>query len=187
MYVSRMLLIFKLIVFQEQLAYCLMHICCSIYDVNKFDTHLTVTEKRQLVIATLRALEFSRFRFATENRDSIKSEEISAWHSIVKKLIEYYNENIESIASTDCSATLEKLYMKKLCHCNRDGACFFENAMPLELIVFLVKRAFNSSSQRNHHNARCMCLYTLCHSNMPLRYYAHLDQGDYVSNGLIIL
>ena len=172
-----------IILFQEQLAYCLMHTCCSMYETPKFDSNLSETDMELLSFATLRALEFSRLRIATENRNSIKSEEMSAWHTLVQKMMAYYKENVEKMVSSDFSSVLERMYMKKLCQCNREGACFFGNAIPLELIFFLVKRTFDVFSPRNKHHARCLCLYTLCHSNKPLRY--NTDNGELYSTCLV--
>ena len=154
-----------------------MHICCTIYKTKNFDTHLTVTEKKLLAVATLRAIELTRLRVSTENRESINHEEIISWDALTEKLIKFYEENIERLVSSDESSSLERLYMKKLCQCNRDGKCFFENAIPLELIAFLVKRAFDDNSPKDYNVARSLCLYTLCHSNMPVRYLSNLNQG----------
>ena len=60
------------------------------------------------------------------------------------------------------------MYIKLLCKCNRAGVSFFNSSLPLGLVYFLVKNTLQTSTPENEELVRCLCLYTLCHSYLPI-------------------
>lgn len=162
---------------QESLPYCLMHTCCSIYELH---TSLSAQDSKILTVATLLALEFSRFRTAAENRGSITMQEHEALINLERRLTKFYEKYIGSLAREKFSSGLHGLYMKLLCDCNLNGICFYDSGIPLLLISFLVETSFSHmymATETNKKQARYLCLHTLCHSYKPISYYIYEIRG----------
>lgn len=132
---------------------------------------MTGVEKTILAIASLRALEFSRFCKEDENNSNITGDEYSALHAREQELMKYYIQNKDPRLVSG----LHKVYMQNICKCNNGGVCFFGNALPLKLIAFLVRSEFQQYERADPHHFRCLCLYTLCHSQNPLSSFASLQ------------
>ena len=134
-----------------------------------------------LALATLMALEFARFRTAVENRGSINTDEHAALKALENKAHAYYNKHTKLMKNQTFSSGLHKIYMKFLCECNLDGVCFFDSGVPLLLIFTLVETSLADASAEDSRNiARCLCLYTLCHSYKPVSYYTSRSSGKYL-------
>ena len=154
--------------------------CRCIFKINKFDCFMKGTDNEVLASATLRALELARYRTVAENGRLISTEEHSALNYLEQRLVDSYQESKDKMLTRSFSFILHRLYMKMLCECNNGEVCFFDRGMPLVLISFLVKNTLkNDLGQENKHRARCLCLYTLCHSYKPLRIYTIPQMGRF--------
>ena len=164
---------------KEMLSFCISHICYYMYQIKRFHSYLNEASREVFALATLRALELSRYRVESCERNEINKEDHSALQYIEQKLFDCYKEHIDKLIQPSVSAGLERMYMKKLCCCNTHGVCFFDNVIPLPLIVFLVKRELQDPvRQDGKMQALSMCLYTLCHSNKPFYYYEPVSHSD---------
>ena len=157
---------------KETLSFCITYICNFLYQVNGFHKYLGQTDKNVLVLATLRALELSRYRTDVRKRDAIDDKEHAFLQSLEQNLFDFYMKYTREINLV--STELEMMYMEKLCLCNTGRVCFFDSVVPLALISFLVKRQLTDDKLTHEEKrpGRNLALYTLCHSNKPLAYYA---------------
>ena len=169
---------------KENLSFCLSHICVCMYQVSLFFKYLSETERGILALASLRALELSRYRIESDKRNELCREEESALKSTVAKLFVSYGTSIRRLLKPLGITFLHRLYMMKLCQCNTGVSCFFNNAVPLPLVEFLLKRDFKTHSFTDESNSRArnLCLYMLCHSNKPLTYYENTSQAGNYTN-----
>lgn len=158
---------------KENLSFCLGHICVCMYQVRMFYKHLGDPDRGVLALATLRAQELSRYLIESDKRNDVSSEEQSALKSIETKLFGLYEKYVCRLLKPLEITFLERLYMTRLGQCEAGKLCFFNNAVPLPLVAFLVKRELRNFTFMNESNARArsLCLYTLCHSDGPLAYY----------------
>ena len=166
--------------FQETRSYALLHVCHCIYGIQRFDTLLKAEEKEVLALATLRALELARLRTFPVNAHGICKEEHLALNLLENGLVSAYRKNNATMHETSFSSILHKVYMKMLCECNSKEGCFFELGLPLVLISFLFTYTLQQTyATENRHRARCLGLYTLCHSYKPLSIYTDLKSGKF--------
>ena len=150
------------------LSFCLSHTCCCIYETGFALGKVCDSDKEILILATLRALEFSRFRTMTEKHNLVTSEEHKALYTLDERLNEQYRRCANKLLGPGRLVMRERMYIKLLCKCNRAGVCFFNSSLPLGLVYFLVKITFQTSTLENEELMRCLCLYTLCHSYSPI-------------------
>ena len=163
---------------QETLSYCLLHVCHCIYGIGKFQNLMKGDDKETLALATFRAMELTRFHTFPADDQYISLEEHSALSCLETKTISSYREKYEKMLKNYYSSALHKLYMKMLCECNHAGRCFFEQRIPLLLIHFLVKNTLvQTFVPENRHQARCLCLYTMCHSSETMGLLNTLSVG----------
>ena len=133
-----------------------------------------------LVLGTFRALELARLHTVAKTGHEISSEEHMALNSLESKLVDFYKENKDKLLTEHFSSAIHKLYMKMLSACNYNGSCFFENGLPMVLISYLTKDALmNRKVPENEHQARSLCLYTLCHSYRPFAIFEILNSGKF--------
>ena len=164
---------------KETLSFCIGNICYCMYQINDLHIYLSEADIETLALATLRALELSRYRIDSDKRSEISLEEHSALQSLEQRLFDCYTYHVDKIAPYFV-AGLEMIYIKNLCLCNTGQVCFFKNNVPLPLIAFLVKRQLQHPeySREDKRQALNLCLYTLCHSNTPFSYYEPLSYTD---------
>ena len=157
----------------ETLSFCLSHICVCIYQVRQFYKYLGETDRAALVLATLRALELSWYRIESDKTNEVSREEQSALQSIEQKLFDHYRKYIHRLLKPSESTFLKMLYITKVCQCNVNKTCFFNNAVPLPLVAFLLERELKPCeyTDQRKKQARNLCLHMLCHSNKPLCSY----------------
>ena len=163
------LIVIYLIILQAILSFCLLHTCCCVYSAGSSLGKLSENEKELLILGTLRAFEFSRFRSMTGNQDVVINEERRALLTLEGRLMEQYRQQASKLLGAGKLTLREHMYMKLLCKCNRDGDCFFNDAHPLGLAHFLVKNTLQTSTPEGEELVLCLCLYTLCHSYSPGR------------------
>ena len=165
---------------KETLSFCIGNICYCMYQIKDLHLYLSEADREIIALATLRALELSRYRIDSDKRSEICLEEHSALQSLEQRLFDCYTDHVDKIVPSFV-AGLEMIYIKNFCHCNTGQVCFFTNDVPLPLIAFLVKRQLQHPeySQEEKRQALNLCLYTLCHSNTPFSYYEPLS---YIEN-----
>ena len=157
------------------MSFCLLHMCCCIFKIHKFDSLMKAPDNEVLASASLRALELARYRTVVENGQEVSIEEHSALNHLEHQLIDSYEESKDRMLTRSFSYNLHRLYMKMLCDHSEDY--FYNSGLPLRLISFLVRNTLNSEVKLGNKQARSLCLYTLCYSHSPFKLYTIQQAG----------